>query len=224
MIQHAHLSSLCQCVRHKAPIIVLSDNYWLYFGVSQLYPHSKVIHVRFLDEALYRKLWGNADSVILIIDNDIFIQGEWLSMLGMFEVCTFLKIIWLKGDKTGAFIPVDHAKSFLVEKKKALFEFERDLNDIFCGQELRIAKSPCTSLTKKERYMIKYLAADQDIQTISERACLSLKSVYHVRSTLMSKLGFDNAYFFQLILFKNIDILFPFFTNRTHAFHVQQRQ
>lgn len=48
MIQHAHSTDFCQCIQRKAPIIVLSDNYWLYFGVSQLYPYANVIHVSFL--------------------------------------------------------------------------------------------------------------------------------------------------------------------------------
>lgn len=224
MIQHAHSTDFCQCIQRKAPIIVLSDNYWLYFGVSQLYPYANVIHVSFFDEALYRKLWGNVSRVMLIVDNEIFIQGEWLSMLEMLEICTFIKIVWLKGDKTGAFIPLNHEKSVLVEKKSTLSVFESDLNDVFYGQASQNVENRYPGLTRKERYMIKYLAAEHNIQRVSEQACLSVKSVYQIRSTLMSKLGFDNAYFFQLILFKNIHILFPFFTNISYSFNAQQKR
>jgi DNA-binding CsgD family transcriptional regulator len=222
MIRQKHINAERAHISSETPIIVLSDNYWLYFGVSQLLQRSNVIHVRLCDEEIYRKLWGNLKPVILIVDNDIFIQGEWLSILKIFEACTFLKIIWLKGDKTGAFIPLKPGKSYLVEKKKSLFEFKGSLNDIFYGHESRTAKTRCANLTKKEHYVIRYLAAEQNVQLISERASLSLKSIYNVRSTLMSKFGFDNACFFQYILFKNIDILLPFFANKAQAFNVRQ--
>ncbi|WP_253379180.1 hypothetical protein [unidentified bacterial endosymbiont] len=217
MISQKRINAVGSGISYQNPIIVLTDNYWLYFGIAQLYPQTNVIHVRLSDEALHTKLWGNVNSVVLIVDNDIYIQGEWLSLLSIFDACTFVKIIWLQGDKTGAFTPFKPGKSYLVEKKKALLEFKRNLNDIFCGRESRTGKNRCTRLTKSECSMIKYLAAEHKVQSISEHASLSLKSIYHVRSTLMSKFGFENASFFQFILFKNIDILFPIFTNKIHT-------
>ncbi|MEH0888289.1 hypothetical protein [Enterobacter sp. UNJFSC 003] len=217
MINHKSGNTVASSISNHHPVIVLTDNYWLYFGISQLYPQSNVIHVRLSDEELHRKLWGNASSVVLIVDNDIFIQGAWLSLMSLFEICTFQKIIWLQSDKTGSFTPFKPGKSYLVEKKKTLKEFLRNLNDIFCGRESLTGKTRCTRLTKSECSMIKYLAAEHNVKSISTNACLSLKSIYHVRSTLMSKFGFENACFFQFILFKNIDILFPSFTHKVQA-------
>jgi len=199
---------------NQSPIVVHTDNYWLYFGISQLYQQSTVIHVRLNDDNLHSKLWGNDSSVVLIVDNDIYIQGKWLSLLSMFEACTFKKIVWLQGGKTGAFTPFKPGKSYLIESKQSLLEFKRSLNDIFCGRDSRTGKSRCARLTKSECSMIRYLAAEHNVHSISEHACLSLRSIYQVRSTIMSKFGFENASFFQFILFKNVDILIPFFTNK----------
>lgn len=221
MISQKRVNAMDGGIINHSPIIVLSDNYWLYFGISQLYPQSDVIHIRLCDEELYSKLSGNVSSVVLIVDNDIFIQGKWLSLLRLFEACTFQKIIWLQGDRTGAFTPFKPGKSYLVESKKSLPEFKRNLNDILCGRESRTGKIRCARLTKSECSMIRYLAAEHNVQSISEHACLSLRSIYHVRSTLMSKFGFENASFFQFILFKNIDVLIPFFTNKTQPSHTQ---
>ncbi|ENA0612487.1 hypothetical protein ABFP30_004274 [Enterobacter bugandensis] len=214
MISHKRIHAPGTGFDPQMPVIVLTDNYWLFYGVSQLYPRSNVIHVRLIDKELDSKLWGNLDSVVLIVDNDIFIQGEWLSLLNIFNACTFQKIVWLQGDKTGAFTPLKPGKSFLVEKRKSLLEFWRSLNDIFFGRESRSGKTRCTSLTKRECDMLRYFAAEHDVQSISARAHVSLKSIYHVRSILMGKFGFENACFFQFILFKNIDVLLPVFVKK----------
>jgi hypothetical protein len=83
MISQKHINAMGSGISYQNPIIVLTDNYWLYFGIAQLYPQTNVIHVRLSDEALHTKLWGNVNSVVLIVDNDIYLQGKWLSLLSI---------------------------------------------------------------------------------------------------------------------------------------------
>jgi len=128
------INTVCSYTKNNLSIIVLTDNFYLYLAISELFSKSKVIHVKIADKELNVKLKDELSSVALIIDNDIFMQVEWCSILSVFDDCDLAKIIWLQGEKTGGFIPLKHGKNYLLKKNKKLSGFRKDLGDIIYGE------------------------------------------------------------------------------------------
>lgn len=178
-------------------MVILTENSWLYMGLSALMPELICVHLRFNDIRL-PDIIKEAERLLIVIDSRIILQGEWSALNAIKCKKPDASTVWLIRRETGRLFPEDNRGDRILEQKldpAALrLAFKRILSGFYEGE---CAKN--LGLTNTERSLLPYFVSDLSMQTICRLTGRDVKTLYTHRHRILIKTGLRLPAFLHLV-------------------------
>ena len=199
-----HLSKLNHISEQgKNLIIVISDNKWLYLGISFLYPSENVVHISFgLSPAIEDDI--EYSQVVVVVDSLVLIKSVWSKCNSLMNKYQKVELVWLYNDKTGLIHPKIE-RGYRLQLLHANSSPEHIYITISgCIKKSKQKKRNVLNnhLTNTERRIIELLTFSFSYSMIAKTLNISDKTVYaHVRN-IIQKTGIKRVMYMRLLLNK----------------------
>lgn len=186
-------------------LIVLTENVWLFEGLSALLPDIFCCMVRF-DAMPPERMAVDYLRVIIAVDCMIFFNGQWDVFKTLLKARPDASVVWLTRDQTGGVFPVHRSGDRIVGQKQDLMSLRRALRAMYGPTEARRYDSNRVRpvwLTDTEYWLLPYFFAGLDTRRLSAVTGLNVKILYYHRRKILEKTGFRSISFLQLVYEKN---------------------
>lgn len=181
-------------------LIVLTDNYWLYAGLSALLPEMVCRQAGFCSHSLPREV-RNARRVIIAVDCRILFSGVWTAFNALKDSCPGADVIWLVRKETGRLFPLGSCGNRVVHQRQDVASLRLTLQRPQPRrEEERVAG---ISMTLKERQLLPLFLADVSVPLLSRLTGKSVKTLYVYRHKILLKTGFRQLAFLQFVYERN---------------------
>lgn len=189
----------------KALMVILTENIWLYAGLSALIPELICVHLPFSDSHL-PDIIAEAERVIIIVDSRIILRGEWSALNALNLKIPGATIVWLKLNETGWLFPEENHGDWVLPQKLNPAVLHQALKRVFSGlsESERVKK---IELTHTERSLLPYFVSDLSMHTISRLTGRDAKTLYTHRYRILTKAGLRLPVFLKFIFKRNQGLL-----------------
>ncbi|HDG1679438.1 hypothetical protein [Kluyvera ascorbata] len=184
--------------------IVLTENQYLYCGLSELLCQAEFFHV--LYDGTGTENWNTIKEracILVIIDGSIFREGKWHGFEKIQRLYPHARRVWLMAWDNWGMWPYGCNRDRILSPKWHLSVFARRLWSLLKGDDGNIDIPHYPVLTKKEKLLAEYFLSGNSIHTVSEQITRSEKLIYKYRSSIQEKLGFRMAVWMVFTYRKN---------------------
>ena len=185
----------------KPLMVILTENSWLYMGLSALVPELICVHSRFSESHL-PDITPEAESVLIVIDSRIILRGEWSALNALKAERPDAITVWLILNETGRLFPGEYCGDWILPQKIAPTGLRMALQKIFSGlsEAERVRR---IELTHTEQNLLPYFVSDLSMHTISRLTGKDTKTLYTYRHRILTKAGLRLPTFLNFIFNKN---------------------
>lgn len=176
------------------PIVVYTNNYWLYQGIKCSLKNFDVFHHN--DECI-----DFNQQKMIFVDGNILLEGTGENVIAFIHANCIDRIVWLTGHDTGMVYPLWAAGDRVISINENRDCFSPVLRA--AATELSMeGVAYYARLSPTEALILNYLAKGFSITQIAFMTDRSTKTVYQHRLVILRKLGYKNAAFMQSIFLK----------------------
>ncbi|HFQ9141222.1 transcriptional regulator [Enterobacter cloacae complex sp. ECC445] len=189
----------------KSLMIILTENIWLYQGLSALMPEILCVHSRFSDSHL-PDIVTEAERVLIVVDSRIFFRGEWSALSALNVKRPDARTVWLLLYETGWLFPEKNRKDWVLPQKLEPTSLHLALLRLFFGfnDAERVKK---IKLTHTEQSLLPYFISDLSMRIISHLTGKDTKTLYTHRHRILKKTGLRLPAFLKFIYKRNQGVL-----------------
>ncbi|ELW1648929.1 response regulator transcription factor [Enterobacter oligotrophicus] len=193
-----------RCVNSDFLMVILTENNWLYAGLSALMPEMVCLPLRFSADRL-PYIIGDVDRVLVVVDSRIIFRGEWSALNALKAKRPDATVVWLALKETGRVFPVESQGVRVLAQKLDIaslhFALRRTLYnpDSLMGEEYVEG----TDLTLTERCLLPYFVSGLQMHVISRLTGKPVKTLYTHRHNILEKMGFRLPVFLQFVHERN---------------------
>ncbi len=182
-------------------MVILTENSWLYMGLSALMPELICVHSRF-NESRLPDITPEAERVLIVVDGRIILRGEWSALNILKAERPDAITVWLILNETGRLFPEEYGGDWVLAQKFAPAGLRMALQRIFSGlsEAERVRK---IELTHTEVSLLPYFVSDLSMHTISRLTGKDAKTLYTHRHKILTKAGLRLPAFLQFIFKRN---------------------
>lgn len=204
----------------KPLMIILTENSWLYMGLSALMPELNCVHSRFSENCL-SDIIPEAERVLIVVDSRIVLRGEWSAINALNMKIPDATTVWLKLNETGCLFPEENRGDWVLPQKLDPAALHMALQRIFSGlsEAERVRK---IELTHTERSLLPYFVSDLSVQTISRLTGKDIKTLYTHRYRILTKSGLRLPAFLKFIFKRNQGL--PGITSNEKGSEIRERR
>lgn len=186
-------------IKNNKKIIVYTDNYWLFKGIQCL--------LDTFDVALCTDWYEEqCEEIILIVDNNLLINGDNLEFSSFVYSHNIDRIVWLVYSDTGLAYPFWSPKDRVINIKDKCMLSAKALRRCMLVSQLNTVHH-YENLTETEDLVLDFIMKGFDIVDISKLTGKSSKNVYQHRSSIARKLGYKNNSFLQYVFMRNANLM-----------------
>jgi len=186
-------------------LIALTENSWLYMGLSALLPEMTCIQMDFSTQLLPQDV-NVASRIIIAVDSLILFRGKWDTLNALRASRPDVSVVWLTWEHTGRAFPVENKGNLILDQKQ-------NITTLRCAMR-RVAKRSdvnhrdddhvdVVKLTLTERYLLPRFMSGMSLSTLSLLTGSPIKSLYTHRQKIMAKTGFRKVVFLQYVYARN---------------------
>ncbi|WP_338628918.1 transcriptional regulator [Enterobacter sp. JJBC] len=190
-----------QLLNSKSLMVILTENSWLYMGVSALMPELICVHSRFSDSQL-PDIITEAERVLIVVDSHIIFRGEWSAFDALDVKRPDARTVWLLLNETGWLFPDKNRKCWALPQILDPTALHLALKRIFSG----FSEAECVrkiELTHTERSLLPYFISDLCMHKISRLTGKDTKTLYTHRHRILTKAGLRLPAFLKFIYKRN---------------------
>lgn len=185
-------------------LIVLTENSWLYAGLAALMPEMVCRQVGFMARRLSREV-RVAGRVIIAVDSRIVFRGEWSALNALKARRPDATVVWLTREDTGRVFPAGSQGDRIVAQQQNIVSLRLVLRRLSQWEEARQGDE-CVAgicLTQTERRLLPLFLSGAGVPLLSKLTGKPLKTLYSHRHNILSKTGFRQMAFLQLVYKRN---------------------
>ncbi|ENJ4070673.1 transcriptional regulator [Enterobacter hormaechei] len=185
----------------KSLMVILTENSWLYMGLSGLMPELICVHSRFSERHL-PDIITEAARVLVVVDSRIIFKGEWSAFNALKLKRPDARTVWLLVNETGWLFPEKCRKDWALSQKLDPTALHLALERIYSG----FSEAECVrkiELTHTERSLLPYFVSDLSIHTVSRLTGKDVKTLYTHRQRILTKAGLRLPAFLKFIYKRN---------------------
>lgn len=183
-------------------VVILTDNFWLYRGLSALMRDITCLQLCFNHCSLPDSIKG-ADRILVIIDSHIIFRGDWSALNEIRTARSDATLIWLTGKVTGWVFPKEILGSRTVSIKQTLASLRHELNQILQCPESQGERAEGIYLTHTESRLLPYFVSDLHINEIALLIEIPVKTLYAHRQNILNKTGLRQPSFLRFVYERN---------------------
>lgn len=204
----------------KSLMVILTENSWLYMGLSALMPELICVHSRFSESRL-PDITPEAERVLIVVDSRIILRGEWSAINALKAERPDAITVWLILNETGRLFPEEYGGDWVLPQKFAPAGLRMALQRIFSGlsEVERIRK---IELTHTEWSLLPYFVSDLSMHTISRLTGKDAKTLYTHRHRILTKAGLRLPAFLKFIFKRNQGL--PGITSNAKGNEIRERR
>lgn len=176
------------------PIVVYTNNYWLYQGIKSSLKDFDVFH--HTDERI-----NFNQQKMIFVDGNILLEGTGENVISFIYSNCIDRIVWLTGHDTGMVYPLWAAGDRVININENRDCFSPVLHAAATEVSME-GVAYYARLSPTEALILNYLAKGFSITQIAFMTDRSTKTVYQHRAVILRKLGYKNAAFMQSIFMK----------------------
>ncbi|WP_449544083.1 helix-turn-helix transcriptional regulator [Lelliottia nimipressuralis] len=185
----------------KSLIVILTENSWLYVGLTTLIQGFICVHSRFSDSHL-PDIITEAERVLIVVDSRIIFRGEWSTLNALKIIRPDASIVWLMLEETGRLLPEGNQGDRMLDQRLDIAALHIALKKILSGLSEREHVGN-NELTHTEHSLLTYFVSDLSMHTISYLTGKNVKTLYTHRQKIMTKTGFRSPAFFKFVYKRN---------------------
>jgi hypothetical protein len=185
-------------------MIVLTENHWLFAGLTSLLPGINSRRIDFSEGPRTGDL-SQARRILVVVDSGIFLRGKCIVFNALLALRPDATVVWLRWDYTGLVFPEETSGCLILNQKQDVASLRsamiRILQRIEAEENAKFV-SPVV-LTQTERYLLPYLASRVSIPELARLTGIPASRLYRHRQNIMNKTGFRQPTFLQLVYERN---------------------
>jgi len=186
---------------NSSVMLVLTENSWLYIGLTALMPEIICVQLRFSDNHL-PDIIPEADNVFMVVDSRIIFQGEWSAFNALRMKRPDANTVWLMLEETGRLIPEKNCGGRILSQKIDTASLRLAMKGILSGRSFD-EHAGDIGLTSTELSLMPYFVSDLSMQAISRLTNKSVKTLYTHRQRVMNKAGLRLSAFLKFVHQRN---------------------
>lgn len=201
-------------------MVILTENSWLYMGLSAVMPELICVHSCFSESRL-PDITPEAERVLIAVDSRIILTGEWSALDALKAKRPDAITVWLILNETGRLFPDEYGGGWIFPQKLAPAELRMALQRIFSGlSEAERARK--IELTHAEGSLLPYFVSDLSMRTISRLTGKDVKTLYTHRHRILTKAGLRLPAFLKFIFKRNQGL--PGITSNAKGNEIRERR
>lgn len=184
--------------------IVLTENNWLFEGLSALLPEMVCRQIVFSDCHVPLEV-NNTGRILVAVDCQIFFRGEWKALKTLRTYRPDITVVWLTRMETGRIFPAGSRGDRILKQQQDIFSLRDALRRVVQWQEFRKGEECVTAidLTLTERRLLPLFLSGESVPLLSKLTGKPLKTLYSHRHNILSKTGFRQLAFLQFVYERN---------------------
>lgn len=191
-------------VQADTACIVLTENQYLSYGLSELLCQTELYHVFYDGTGTDNWNWIRGKArILVIIDGSIFREGKWHGFKKIQGLYPHARRVWLMAWENWGMWPYGCSRDRILSPKWHLSVVAGKLRSLLKGHDENIDILHYPVLTKKEKLLAEYFLRGNSVHTVSEEITKSEKLIYNYRCSIQEKLGFRMAVWMAFIYRKN---------------------
>ncbi|MEI9540123.1 transcriptional regulator [Enterobacter cancerogenus] len=185
-------------------LIVLTENSWLYAGLTALLPEVNCVLLKFNSKKLPDNVM-HAGRVMVVVDSFILFRGEWGGFNHLKSYRPDITVCWLTRKETGRGFPVNSCGDRVLNQQQDLISMRNALLGHFRKKEIETYVMPI-NLTLTERILLPDILSGMNVKLLSRITGKSVKTLYSHRQQILAKTGFRQFVFLQFVYIKNLGL------------------
>jgi len=186
-------------MNEKEILVVLTENTWLYAGLTAMLPEMRCLRMNFNTSNLPCEI-QDATRIIIAVDCRVFFSGEWTAFNHLRVKKPGSEVVWMVREETGPSFPAGKYGEYVLGQKQDIVSLGKTLRNRYLN--CRDNVSPA-SLSSVERFLLPYFMSGMSMPKISGLTGKAVKVLYRHRRSIMLKTGFRNAAFMQFVYSQN---------------------
>lgn len=185
-------------------LVVLTENYWLFAGLTALFPEITCIRLNYDTRRMPTELI-NAGRIIIAVDSLIFFRGEWHALNSLRNCRVDTSVVWLMRDHTGRVFPANSRGDRILMQSQDIASLGlciREISNQTAASVNADSVRPVT-LTLTELRLLPYFTSGVNLPLLSRRLGCAVKTLYHHRQSILAKAGFRQSVFMEYFYQRN---------------------
>lgn len=189
-------------------LIVLTENHFLYAGLSALVPEMECLKVDYSAGEI-PPLLNVTRNVIIVVDSLIVFRGEWSTFMALKLKRPDASIVWYLREETGRFFPAGSDGERILTPKQDIHSLQTALRQtmkkVFPLENVDYLRA--VRLTPTERNLLPLFLSGLSLSAMERLTGKRIKTLYAHRAKIMSKTGFRQLTFMKIVYERNTMIL-----------------
>jgi len=212
----------------KPLLIVMTENNWLFAGLSDLLPEMTCLRMDYASQHMPREV-KKARNIIVAVDSLIFFRGEWLTYNSLRACREDISVVWLTQEHTGRVFPATSRGDRILSQTEDISSLAQMIREIAeqSVSRIRADRVRPVSLTLTERRLLPFFIAGVSLPDLSRQLGCAIKTLYHHRHSIVTKAGFRQPVFLEYVYKSNpgfSGIFSPESTAWKTIWHEEQKQ
>lgn len=190
--------------------LVLTDNYFLFYGLSSLFNHIELHHIPY-DGAFCNVTTDilSAKNITILIDCNIFISGKWHGYKALNQCYPQAKRVWLTRWSHWAMWPSECIRDqqlLVTMSTRLLF---KKLSPMLNGRSVNKSEGDTLDFPEfniKEKKFLASFLKGKEVNFLARTSMRSEKTIYTLRCAIQSKFGFRTAAWMVSIFKRNNEV------------------
>lgn len=187
-------------------IAILTDNNWLYVGLTTLMQEIVCLPLCFRTTGL-PQIINDAGRVLVLVDSLIILRGEWSTLNELRAQRPDATVVWLTLNITGRIFPQVSLGDRVLAQKQDLAALHHALSGILLRPEFPAECIEDVGLTQTERHLLPYFVSGLRMHMISRLTGKPVKTLYTHRQNILTKMGLRQPAFLQFVHERNLEQL-----------------
>ncbi|EJF28937.1 transcriptional regulator [Enterobacter sp. Ap-916] len=189
-------------MNNEVLLIVLTENCWLYTGLTALLPEMVCLRVGFSSRYIPPEI-EVAGRIILAVDSRIVFRGEWTALNALHALRPDAVRIWLTCDESGRLCPFANQRCLSLSQRQDITSLQfalRQSGQHALGKSTRVES---IRLTFTERRMLPFFLSGVSLPLLSRMTGKPVKTLYAHRKKILEKTGLRQLAFLQFVNERN---------------------